>query len=110
MTVHYQYKHYPFSEKATARSRALAIMTTWPCKMCFALFAALIAFALLDGIGMKEDPALILSLAAGVLSLIPYGPCKRMLQKRIDRMAMKELEAMSPDEIRALIEKKMAAV
>ena len=92
--VHYTYRSYPFSTRATNLSRALAICTTWAAILVYALFWLMIVCGLLTALGLGDNPAMILSLISltGLFFLI--RKIKKTLTSKIERIALADLEKL----------------
>lgn len=104
MIIHYQYKTYPCSRKATAYSRALGILTCWLAKLLFLFLINGLFIMLFTAWGMEGDACFWLALIPSLAALYPYGILKRLLQRKIDRIALKDFAMNNPEILQKLEE------
>lgn len=96
--VNYQYKTYPLAPKATAKSRALGMVFSWPMLAVVGFFWYAIMFAVLEPLLGDSDMAVIVGLCTLVPYVILMRKLKARLQKKIDALAAGEtLETMAKE-------------
>lgn len=92
MRFHYTYKSFPHSPKATARSKALGVLTCFPSLLVFAFFWYGFIYNFLWALCDLPDG---LSMGLSFLSLIGFAFLVRWLKKaanrKIDQIAMEDL-------------------
>ena len=89
MILHYKikYKEYPNSPKATARSRALAALTTGPICAVYGILWCCIWGLLLNAAGLSRDTAYLVALISLVYMVVLIGVLRKVLDARIDAFA-----------------------
>lgn len=90
----YTYKNYPFSTKATTRSKQLGILTCGAMCVAYGFFWAMIVNGILMGIGIPDEISIILSLISLVGMVLLRNRIKKNMEIKIERMAMAELTAL----------------
>lgn len=90
----YTYKKYPFSPKATKRSYQLGILTCGGMCFVYGIFWVMIVDAILVGIGISNDVAIIPSLISLIGMVVLRNRIRRNLDAKITQMAMADLMAL----------------
>ena len=90
----YTYKNYPFSPRATTKSKQLGICTCTAMCLVYGLFWVMIVFAILTGIGIGDDASMVLSLLSLIGMVVLIRRIKQNSAAKIEQLAMTELLAL----------------
>lgn len=91
MRLHYTYRKYPYSERATICSIQLGLLTSRPMYLVYGLFWCLAAYALFsEALGLQDNLAMPLTLASLILMVPLIRWIRSVISRRIDRMAARE--------------------
>ncbi len=91
----YKYKEYPFSQKATTRSKQLGILTCGAMCMVYALFWYGFVFLILSATGSISESACFAIAAISIVGFVfVINHIKKKAAAKIDKMALEELQAL----------------
>lgn len=91
LPIQYKYKNYPNAPKATAKSRALGMMTSFFPMLLWSFFVVAIFGGLLMELGMPENPAYIVGCIGAVFFAVFVHKWKKKLEQKIDEAAIREI-------------------
>lgn len=90
----YKYKNYPFSPKATQRSKMLGILTCATMCLVWGLFWCMIVYGILIGFGGSEDVSLVIAVISLIGMVFLIKRIKSTSAIKIEQMAMADLCAL----------------
>lgn len=104
--VHFKYRSYPFSARATRRSRNLSLFTSLPAYLIYAFLWVVLTYGILTKVGIAQEPATTVAFLSLLVLFLVLKLIKHLAIRSINKLAyadLKKLQSIDPERFKHYI-------